>query len=111
MTRRRTLDMVKMTMIKMIRIKTAKSIGILLWMKFLRSRIVKKIRPIKNQGRSIISISDSESDGELAKMNEFDFLFVEEFSRGNSDWKINNYFSIQKLDELLDLSLKVKLVK
>ena len=65
----------------------------------------------KNLGRSIISISDSESDGELAKMNEFDFLFVEEFSRGNSDWKIKNYYSVQKLDELLDLSLKVKFVK
>jgi phosphoglycolate phosphatase-like HAD superfamily hydrolase len=70
----------------------------------------KEIR-IKNQGRSIISISDSESDGKLAEINEFDFLFVEEFSRGNSDWKINNYFSIQRLDDLLDLSLKVKLVK
>lgn len=75
-----------------------------------KSDRAKEIR-IKNQGRSIISISDSESDGELAKMNGFDFLFVEEFSRGNSDWKINNYFSVQKLGELFDLSLKVKFVK
>lgn len=75
-----------------------------------KSSRAKEIR-INNQGRSIISISDSESDGELAEMNEFDFLFVEEFSRGNSDWKIKNYFSVQKLDELLDLSLKVKFVK
>ena len=75
-----------------------------------KSSRAKEIR-ISNQGRNIISISDSESDGELAEMNEFDFLFVEEFSRGNSDWKINNYFSVQKLDELFDLSLKVKFVK
>ena len=75
-----------------------------------KSARAKEIR-IKNQGRSIISISDSESDGELAEMNEFDFLFVEEFSRGNSDWKIKKYYSVQKLDELLDLSLKVKFVK
>jgi hypothetical protein len=33
------------------RMMTAKLIGILLWMRFLRSRIVKKIRPIKKQGR------------------------------------------------------------
>ena len=75
-----------------------------------KSSRAKEIR-ISNQGRNIISISDSESDGELAEMNEFDFLFVEEFSRGNSDWKIKNYYSVQKLDELLDLSLKVKFVK
>ena len=75
-----------------------------------KSSRAKEIR-FKNQGRSIISISDSEADGELAEMNEFDFLFVEEFSRGNSDWKINNYFSVQRLDELLDLSLKVKFIK
>ena len=75
-----------------------------------KSSRAKEIR-ISNQGRNIISISDSESDGELAEMNEFDFLFVEEFSRGNSDWKIKKYYSVQKLDELLDLSLKVKFVK
>lgn len=65
----------------------------------------------KNPGRSIISISDSESDGKLAEMNEFDFLFVEEFSRGNSDWEINDYFSVESLNELMYLSLTVKKVK
>lgn len=65
----------------------------------------------KNPDRSIISISDSESDGKLAEMNEFDFLFVEEFSRGNSDWEINDYFSVESLNNLMDLSLTVKKVK
>ncbi len=65
----------------------------------------------KNLGRSIISISDSESDGKLAEINEFDFLFVEEFSRGNSDWEINDYFFVESLNALMDLSLKVKKIK
>jgi hypothetical protein len=53
------------------------------------------------QSSKVISISDSESDGEIAKECSFDFLFVEEFSRGDRDWKLEGYYKVSRLDELL----------
>ena len=50
---------------------------------------------------AILSISDSESDGEIARENSFDFLFVEEFSRGDKNWTLEGYFKVSNLKELL----------
>ena len=50
---------------------------------------------------TILSISDSESDGEIARENSFDFLFVEEFSRGDKNWTLEGYFKVSNLKELL----------
>ena len=50
----------------------------------------------------------SENQDSLAKKYSTNRLPEETL---DSDWKINNYFSVQKLDELFDLSLKVKFVK
>ena len=49
----------------------------------------------------MISISDSESDGILAHQFSIDFVFVEEFSRGDHDWTIKNYTKCLSLNGLL----------
>jgi hypothetical protein len=65
--------------------------------KHVQARIIREIYP----NSEIISISDSESDGEIARECSFDFLFVEEFSRGDGDWKLDGYYKVSTLNELL----------
>ena len=65
----------------------------------------------ENYDKKILSISDSESDCEVAKENGFDFLFIEEFSRGNLDWKVTNYYAIASLGDLLGNSMSAQLIK
>ncbi len=65
--------------------------------KHVQARILRE----KYQNSKVISISDSESDGEIAKECSFDFLFVEEFSRGDTDWKLEGYYRVSRLNELL----------
>ncbi len=65
--------------------------------KHVQARILRE----KYQNSKVISISDSEADGEIAKECSFDFLFVEEFSRGDTDWKLDGYHRVSRLNELL----------
>ena len=65
--------------------------------KDIRAREIRKI----NSRSKILSISDSESDCLIAKENDFDFLFIEEFSRGNKDWIVGQYFSVKSIEDLV----------
>jgi len=60
----------------------------------------KKIVQNFSSKKSII-ISDSESDGMIAKDVGTDFLFVEEFSRGNENWVLQNYYTVPNLSSLI----------
>jgi phosphoglycolate phosphatase-like HAD superfamily hydrolase len=61
----------------------------------------KEIR-LRYPNNKILSISDSESDGLIAKSNNFDFLYIEEFSRGNQNWGLNNYYLIPSIRDLIN---------
>jgi phosphoglycolate phosphatase-like HAD superfamily hydrolase len=55
----------------------------------------------KIPNKKVLSISDSKSDYLIARQNKFDFLFIEEFSRGNQDWNFNKYFSVSSIEDLV----------
>jgi phosphoglycolate phosphatase-like HAD superfamily hydrolase len=55
----------------------------------------------KFDSKNMIFLSDAEADGIIAKDNRIDFLFVREFSRGNKNWTLQNYSSIQSLFDLI----------
>ncbi len=55
----------------------------------------------KYSNHKVLSISDSESDGIIALENKFDFLFIEEYSRGDAGWSIDNYLKVNSLQDLL----------
>jgi len=74
--------------------------------KVVRAREIREIRSLDR----VLSISDSESDCLIAQENNFDFLFIEEFSRGNKDWIASNYFSVKSIEDLL-LKKPITLVK
>jgi phosphoglycolate phosphatase-like HAD superfamily hydrolase len=57
---------------------------------------------LENPGMKVLSISDSLSDAEVADDLCIDFLYVQRFARGNTEWVKDEYFKVSKLSDLLN---------
>ena len=54
----------------------------------------------ENPGCRFISISDSESDAEVAELLGIDFLYIHKFARGNTEWIKESYFTSPSISAL-----------
>ena len=57
-------------------------------------QIISESKPSKT-----FSISDSESDAEIARKHEINFVFIERFARDNGEWCIESDLKFRKLED------------